>query len=106
MEQFPNNNNPEENTNQEPTGADILANMPSFEEMRRQNATPEDVLPKNEEQAHEQVSGGDMAGSQAEKEQQAAVDNSAQTQQNNQEAISHADDTASERANTFENGDF
>lgn len=43
MEQFPNNNNPEENTNQEPTDADVLANMPSFEEMRRQNAVPEGV---------------------------------------------------------------
>lgn len=42
MEKFP-NNNPEENTNQEPTGADVLANMPSFEEMRRQNAVPEGV---------------------------------------------------------------
>lgn len=42
MEEFP-NNNPEENTNQEPTDADVLANMPSFEEMRRQNAVPEGV---------------------------------------------------------------
>ena len=42
MEEFP-NNNPEENTNQEPTSADVLANMPSFEEMRRQNAVPEGV---------------------------------------------------------------
>lgn len=43
MEQFPNNNNPEENTNQKSTSADILTDMPSFEEMSKQNAKTEDT---------------------------------------------------------------
>lgn len=74
-----------------------------------ESVTPKTNLSQDYEpvqQAHEQVSSGNTAGSEAEKEQQAAVDNSAQTQQNNQEATSHADDTASKRANAFENGDF
>lgn len=41
MENLPTNN--PENINQEPSDADILASMPSFEEMRRQNAVPEGV---------------------------------------------------------------
>ena len=42
MEKFPTSDNPE-NINQEPAGADVLADMPSFEEARRKNAIPEGV---------------------------------------------------------------
>lgn len=58
------------------------------------------------QQAHEQVSSGNTAGSSAEKQKQSNVDNSSQTKQNNQESNSHADDSASERANDFAEGNF
>lgn len=58
------------------------------------------------QQAHEQVSSGNTAGSSAEKQKQSAVDNSEQTKQNNQESTSHANDSASERANDFAEGNY
>lgn len=68
MEQFPTGNNPE-NTNQQPTGADILADMPSFEEMRRQNAIPEGVRDEQdyrEYQAEQQARAAEQSKADAE----------------------------------------
>ena len=96
MEKDPSNNS--ENTNQEPTGADILANMPSFEEMRKQV-----------QQAHEQVSSGNTAGSQAEKEQQAKADREAWMNDWSARANEKGEDPSNEaqrRAEMFKNGDF
>lgn len=74
-----------------------------------ESKTPKTTIKQDQkpvQQAHEQVSSGNTAGSSAEKQKQADVDNSSQTKQNNQESTSHADDSAAERANSFENGDF
>ena len=92
------------------------------EEAEKKNAGPrvdkqpldESKTPKTTEkqdqkpvqEAHEQVSSGNTAGSDAEKKKQEAVDNSSETKKNNQESTSHAGDTAQERADQFENGDF
>lgn len=50
MEQFPNNN--PENTNQESADTGVLADMPSYEEMRRQNAVPEGVRDEQDYQEY------------------------------------------------------
>ena len=56
------------------------------------------------QQAHEQVSSGDMAGTQAEIDTQRQVDEAAQAASN--ESTANAGKTAAERANMFANGDY
>ena len=102
----------DEGTGDESTGKNEAAERENAGSRVDQRDLNEDVTPKTDvsenkaasEASRDQVQSGNNAGSAADKQTQQKVDSSSQA--NNNESSSKANDTASERSDSFENRDY